>query len=219
MFCAAENCDKDVVYNSGFCNAHYQRLRLYGRLETVVWGQTNHPLYGIWNARKNSNLLSRDWLDFKNFVIGVGERPDKNYKLVRLTKNEPFGPDNFKWFRWLNKKSDETNKEFQVRRRQETKLLNPDFYKSLELNKNFGITLQKYNEMLWLQSGVCKICKQKEKVKHHKTGEVKSLAVDHCHKTGKIRGLLCSRCNRVLGKINDNVVILDAMKAYLNDYS
>lgn len=85
------------------------------------------------------------------------------------------------------------------------------------LKKNFGITFEQYNEILIKQNYVCAICKEKEKTKHHVTNEFKSLAVDHCHKTGKIRGLLCQRCNRVLGKLNDNVSLLDKMKDYLND--
>lgn len=65
------------------------------------------------------------------------------------------------------------------------------------LQKNFGITLEKYREMLSLQNGLCAIC--------FGTEELRMLAVDHCHKTGKIRGLLCRYCNQALGIMKDDV--------------
>jgi hypothetical protein len=61
------------------------------------------------------------------------------------------------------------------------------------LKLKFGITLERYNEILMNQNGVCKICKSGP------TGRFTVLAVDHDHSTGAIRGLLCTRCNLRLG--------------------
>lgn len=72
----------------------------------------------------------------------------------------------------------------------------------------YGITLDKYNEILNSQGGVCAICKGV-----NKTG--KSLFVDHDHKTGKVRGLLCHRCNIVLGHARDEINILEKAIDYL----
>lgn len=74
--------------------------------------------------------------------------------------------------------------------------------------KNYGISLQVYNEMVIKQNNVCAICNNFERVK-------KVLSVDHCHKTGKVRGLLCSDCNNGLGQFKDDCTILNNAIKYL----
>lgn len=73
----------------------------------------------------------------------------------------------------------------------------------------YGLTLEKYNEMLTAQNGVCKICSCKDDSRWG------VLSVDHCHSTGKVRGLLCAKCNKGLGQFKDNVELLDKAKSYL----
>lgn len=212
MFCAASDCNNPVVYNSGYCNAHYQRLRRNGKLDKIYNGDRhNHPFYHMWNERKNSNVLCKEWIDFWNFVKGIGERPE-GCKLRRFDIQKPYGPDNFNWAKDTLYREGETKNQQAMRRRREK----PEVYKSYELKKNFKITYEQYNKILKEQNFVCAICEEPEKVIHHISGILKSLAVDHCHKTGKIRGLLCQRCNRVLGKIKDRIDLLEKMKAYLN---
>lgn len=77
-----------------------------------------------------------------------------------------------------------------------------------------GITLQKYDEMLLLQKGVCAICKQTEKHTDHQTKKLKKLAIDHCHNTDKIRGLLCTNCNLGIGNFKDNPEFLRKAALY-----
>jgi len=175
--------------------------------------RVKHPLYYTWNERKNQNLLCEEWLNFDTFVEDVGNRPN-NCKLKRLNDAELFSPSNFKWHEYSQKKIGEKDNEYLIRRRQE----NPEVYKNAELKKNFGITLADYNEKLKAQNYVCSICEEPEKVIHHVSGKVKSLAVDHCHTTGEVRGLLCQRCNRTLGKLKDSIDLLDKMKVYLNEH-
>lgn len=81
------------------------------------------------------------------------------------------------------------------------------------LLRNYGITLDQYNEMLAKQSGVCAICLQPEKMMHG--GKVKRLCVDHDHKTGKVRGILCHRCNTTLGQYEDNPELMRNLISYL----
>ena len=82
--------------------------------------------------------------------------------------------------------------------------------------KRFGLTLEKYNDILKEQNYTCAIC--------NKTvdREKKDLAVDHDHKFQKehgkilIRGLLCSYCNRyVMGVMRDNKQIFRGVIQYL----
>lgn len=74
----------------------------------------------------------------------------------------------------------------------------PDKARNQQLKRDYGITLEEYNERLEFQGGVCAICKCPP------TGRFQ-LAVDHCHSTGMIRGLLCSFCNHGIGNFRDDV--------------
>lgn len=85
------------------------------------------------------------------------------------------------------------------------------------LKHSYGITLEKYNEMLLKQNEVCAICKNRD-IYMDKTGQqfYRRLAVDHCHESGKIRGLLCSGCNGGLGLFRDDYKLLEQAIIYLN---
>lgn len=86
----------------------------------------------------------------------------------------------------------------------------------LALKRNYGIDPKEYYEKLKAQNYRCDICGEEEtSVAWNTNNKVKKLAMDHDHKTGKIRGLLCVRCNTFLGRINENLDLLDKMKAYL----
>lgn len=66
------------------------------------------------------------------------------------------------------------------------------------LKRNYGITLEQYNDILKDQDYVCAICGT------NKPGDWGVFHVDHCHKTDKVRGLLCGVCNRRLGWYEKN---------------
>ena len=74
---------------------------------------------------------------------------------------------------------------------------NKDKYADYRL-KQFGLTLESYEELFAKQNGACAICRSTDAKGPRGTSR---LAVDHDHVTGKIRGLLCSSCNRLLGRI------------------
>jgi hypothetical protein len=75
------------------------------------------------------------------------------------------------------------------------------------LKYEYGITLDRYNEMLSIQHGTCAIC--------NSPPTYRRLDVDHCHHTGKVRGLLCKRCNTGLGNFRDNVELVQIALDYL----
>jgi hypothetical protein len=76
------------------------------------------------------------------------------------------------------------------------------------LQKTYGISADRYEELLDQQGGRCAICL--------KTPRSRRLAVDHDHRNGQVRGLLCGRCNhKLLGAANDSVVMLTRAAAYL----
>ena len=86
---------------------------------------------------------------------------------------------------------------------------------SKRLKKKYGIAQEVYNELLKNQDGRCAICGSGETVLDYRTGQVRSLAVDHNHETDKVRGLLCVRCNTVIGRVGEDTSLLQAMIDYL----
>lgn len=91
--------------------------------------------------------------------------------------------------------------------------------KGLRLIDRYGITREKYNEMLEAQGGTCAICPYTPK-----PGEM--LAVDHNHKCcpgrkscGKcVRKLLCDKCNRGLGYFLDSIDSLLKASEYIKSF-
>lgn len=81
------------------------------------------------------------------------------------------------------------------------------------LNRYYGMTLEKYYELLKAQNGVCAICGKAET--RTRKGVLQRLSVDHDHTTGKIRGLLCSLCNVAIGRFEDNPDFLRKAMDYL----
>lgn len=86
---------------------------------------------------------------------------------------------------------------------------NPVVRRRYLLKKNYGITLEKYDEMFNSQGGVCGICATDT------PGGNGSFYVDHSHDTGEIRGLLCHHCNFLLGNAKENLETLHNAALYL----
>ena len=88
------------------------------------------------------------------------------------------------------------------------------------LKRCYGITLNKYNEMLEKQDGKCATCGTTEPGgrKSGRGGGTNVFVVDHCHDTGKVRGLLCHSCNRAMGLLGDNVSVIESMIKYLEEH-
>lgn len=215
--CSVSGCGRPIKALT-YCQKHYMRQYLFGRLHKVVTGdKRNHPLYVIWWDRKRAGALCEEWLDFGAFVKGVGERPSSNHFLMR-NGSDLFGPTNFFWVEKLKKKPGETNKEWWARKWQARMLANPGIERRRMLKRKYGITPAQYDAMLSAQGGKCLICEEPETSVDGKTGTLRTLAVDHCHTTGKVRGLLCSRCNTTLGKLEESPQLLRAMWDYLHKH-
>lgn len=81
---------------------------------------------------------------------------------------------------------------------------NPDkiaTYNRKQQLRRYGLTPERYAEMLEEQAHGCAICGDPP-------AEGKILNVDHDHKSGKVRGLLCHGCNTALGAFRDDPIIL-----------
>lgn len=76
------------------------------------------------------------------------------------------------------------------------------------LLRQYGLTLQSYAALMFMQGGRCAICRT------DRPGG-KGWAIDHDHTTGAVRGLLCTQCNLGLGQFRDEPEILAAAIGYL----
>ena len=202
----------------GFCRSHFLQAKKEGRLDEGK-ALRHHPLYGIWWARRQSNVLSPEWQDdFQQFIADVGEKPGKFYTLVSL-RDAPFGPDNFRWREQIKRHAGEGRRAFYARKWQAQVQARPAWSHQRDLARKYGLTPEGYQAMLVEQNGLCAICARPETKIDHRLGTLRRLAVDHCHSTEKVRGLLCSICNMSIGQIGESIVILRAMIAYIEKHS
>ena len=100
---------------------------------------------------------------------------------------------------------------------------NPNYHKEWTRNNRdkhaaklrkhrYGVTQERYEQMLETQNHRCAICTK------HKSEQARALSVDHCHKTGQVRGLLCDLCNRALGYFRDSEEALLNGAAYIRKH-
>ncbi len=98
------------------------------------------------------------------------------------------------------------------------KKANPDKVRAGYRRQRYGITPEQYDEMLREQQGLCAICKKPEIIRDYRTGELRSLSVDHNHLTNTPRQLLCRRCNSGIGMFDENIDLLSAAIQYLKKH-
>jgi hypothetical protein len=79
------------------------------------------------------------------------------------------------------------------------------------LQRLYGVNLERYNQILKEQGGVCAI----SGLTPEETG--KKLAVDHDHETGEIRGLIHCQLNQGLGCFFDDSQLLRKAADYLEN--
>lgn len=85
--------------------------------------------------------------------------------------------------------------------------------KNNHLKKQFGVSLNFYNDLINKQNYKCEICGIDRKF----SGK-KGLVIDHNHENNQIRGLICGPCNSALGLFKDNIQSLINAIQYLEFY-
>lgn len=68
-----------------------------------------------------------------------------------------------------------------------------------DMAKNYDLTEEQYEKMLFSQNYSCAICFTSEW-----GGKTGVPHVDHNHETGKVRGLLCHGCNTAIGLLKES---------------
>jgi hypothetical protein len=86
--------------------------------------------------------------------------------------------------------------------------LNKEAYRSKQLMRKYGVSLDEYNAMYAFQHGRCAICGESHPV----------LMVDHCHNSKRVRKLLCNKCNAGLGFFRENVQLLENAIDYIQQH-
>jgi hypothetical protein len=75
----------------------------------------------------------------------------------------------------------------------------------------YGISLERFGQMIAEQDGRCAICRELPMGR----GKGDMLVIDHCHQSGDVRGLLCGHCNIAIGLMSDSPDRLRQAAAYL----
>lgn len=88
---------------------------------------------------------------------------------------------------------------------------NPKTKLRYRLKREYGITLEQFEEMKISQNNSCAICKNPFK-------NSVDTCIDHCHKTNKVRELLCNHCNRALGLFKESEKTLKSAIEYLKKH-
>lgn len=81
--------------------------------------------------------------------------------------------------------------------------------------REYGLTMEDYNNMLKAQNNACAICGG---INNTEIYIRRPLFIDHNHNTNQIRGLLCDRCNFLIGNARENINILSNAIEYLRRY-
>lgn len=118
---------------------------------------------------------------------------------------------------WRNKHlSNPEKREIHRRGSNNWYINNPEKAKSQRL-KRYGIDFTQYNDMRKNQNYRCAICNlhESEVARGRAKSSETALCVDHCHTTKKVRGLLCTNCNTLIGKSQENPLVLSSAIRYL----
>ncbi len=156
------------------------------------------------------------WSNFAEFAEEIGSEIPRRSKISAKNGKKP-GPGNWLWVPIDNPKFNYRSPEGKLEANRKHRAENRENYKNKELVRDFGITLEQYQQMMVAQNGVCAICKKPEMATRR--GRPLHLSVDHCHRTNEIRALLCSFCNKGIGKFFDDSSLLKAAGEYVDQHT
>jgi hypothetical protein len=134
-----------------------------------------------------------------------------DWETVGYTEEEWKGLSKSKRWRLRNPEKSKASTASWARRNPEQRAKTTRAY---QLRTNYGITEERYQELLSLQDGKCAICSTTTP-----TGRWKVFAVDHNHDTNEVRGLLCNECNRGIGLLKDSPDLLRLAAIYIDTHN
>ena len=95
------------------------------------------------------------------------------------------------------------------------KLKSSELRADYTLKHLYGIERGWYQKTFEAQGGKCAICGRNNSGRSNS----KRFCVDHNHITGQVRGLLCHPCNSGIGKLKDDVDLLQKAIHYLQQHA
>jgi hypothetical protein len=117
-------------------------------------------------------------------------------------------PDEYRQY-LKNWRKNNPKKQAEYRKRHNT----PESQRRRKYKSKYGITIDRYDEILKKQNGLCAICRGPY------IGKGKYFHVDHDHATSDVRGLLCSKCNILIGQAKESEDILQRAISYLREFN
>jgi hypothetical protein len=222
--CSVFHCNNPSVAKD-LCATHYKRQQRHGSVEQTRpddWGaREKHPAYKAWCGLRRYHRFDIDpsWVnDFWAFSQAIPDKPSEEAKAFRIDKLKPWSSDNFYWREpVLSKEQRKTRADYMREWQRHARKNNKSYFKSADLKKLYGVTIEWYKAKHDAQNGLCAICDQSEKAKIR--GQQLSLAVDHCHNTGAVRELLCRACNNAIGALNHDPATLRKAADYLEKHT
>lgn len=98
------------------------------------------------------------------------------------------------------------NPGYAARKSREYYTRNPQVIRQQNLRRNYGLSVEQYEEMFAQQEGRCASCK---------LSSDERLYVDHDHGTNAVRALLCRGCNTALGHLREDPARIRALAVYI----
>jgi hypothetical protein len=86
---------------------------------------------------------------------------------------------------------------------------NPHKTREQLLRQLYGLTPERFAEILRAQGDACAICQKPSS----------DYCVDHCHETHRVRGILCRPCNIGIGQFRDDPALLLAAADYVEEHA
>ena len=102
-----------------------------------------------------------------------------------------------------------------VKRVQESRKGDKNWWLKFHLKRYFNMSMEEYEAMMESQGYRCAICG----CLFDRDIQARKANLDHDHSTGKVRQLLCFNCNTMLGKVNDDIEILESAIRYLRRHN
>lgn len=187
-----------------------------GRRERSTRTAHRVQLRKLWRDTIKENGGAIGWDSYDHFVATLQPLLRPRHKIVAADPARKISSENFRWVPTRFDAPKKTSGEIRAYNRKH-RAEKRHLYKDWELRRTFGITLERYQQMMVAQNGVCAICKQPET--EIRRGQLQHLSVDHCHKTNEVRALLCGFCNRGIGSLRDDPALIDAAAAYVREHA
>ena len=218
--CSVEGCDRKYDAK-GYCRAHYRRWKEHGDPGPADFSRPS----------KMAKRCSLDGCDFEYYGRGYCKVHYRRWKSdgdpgpadvvvkIKTTDRDAMGRKMCSGCReWVDVNhftiARHTGDGLNYRCRR--------CYRHERLLQRYSITIDRFEEMLAAQGGVCAICRQPPRAPSRR-----SFYVDHDHKCcpGEtacgdcVRGLLCVNCNSGIGNLMDDPDRLESALRYLREWA